>query len=44
MITDGRNRAVLPVETIDVIGDGRTCEHVVALRAVTSTDGMAADF
>jgi GMP synthase (glutamine-hydrolysing) len=35
---------ILPVRTVGVMGDGRTYDHVLALRAVTSVDGMTADF
>ena len=35
---------LLPVETVGVMGDFRTYEKVLALRAITSTDGMTADW
>jgi GMP synthase (glutamine-hydrolysing) len=34
---------LLPVRTVGVMGDGRTYDRVLALRAVTSTDGMTAE-
>jgi GMP synthase (glutamine-hydrolysing) len=35
---------LLPVRTVGVMGDFRTYDHVLGLRAVTSVDGMTADF
>ena len=36
--------ALLPVKTVGVMGDNRTYEYICLLRAITSEDGMTADF
>lgn len=36
--------ALVPVKTVGVMGDGRTYEYMISLRAVTSVDGMTADW
>jgi len=36
--------AILPMRTVGVMGDGRTYDFALALRAVTSVDGMTADY
>jgi GMP synthase (glutamine-hydrolysing) len=33
-----------PVRSVGVMGDGRTYDHLVAVRAITSEDGMTADW
>ena len=35
---------LLPLKTVGVMGDGRTYEHVIALRVVDSVDAMTADW
>ena len=36
--------ALLPIKTVGVMGDNRTYEYICLLRAITSEDGMTADF
>ena len=35
---------MLPVKTVGVMGDNRTYEYICLLRAITSSDGMTADY